>query len=108
MSDRGGRSGGFRGGAAALACPGRAGTAESPALPVAPGRAVDAPVEPELLMRPLSVAPDVDPSPDTGMARADGVRVDARLLVITADGTNAAFNAITSALKYLGTPYDVF
>ena len=38
---------------------------------------------------------------------ADGVSVDARLLVITADGTSASFAAITTALGYLGTPYDV-
>ena len=34
--------------------------------------------------------------------------LDARLLVITGDGKSSSFAAITSALDYLGTPYDVF
>jgi hypothetical protein len=34
--------------------------------------------------------------------------VDARLLVITADGTDPAYAAITEALQYLGTPFDSF
>ena len=45
-------------------------------------------------MGPLSVAWDAKPSPDTLMTRADGVSVDARLLLITADGTSATFAAI--------------
>ena len=71
-------------------------------------RVVVAPVEPEMPMGPLSVARDASLAPETLMARADDVSVDARLLVITADGTSAAFAAITTALDYLGTPYDVF
>ena len=34
--------------------------------------------------------------------------LDARLLVITADGTDPAHAAIVEALKYLGTPFDTF
>jgi MYXO-CTERM domain-containing protein len=49
-----------------------------------------------------------EPAPATGLALVAGVSVDARLLVITADGASASFAAISSALDYLGTPYDVF
>jgi len=35
------------------------------------------------------------------------VSLDARLLVITADGTDPAFTAIVEGLQYLGTPFDV-
>ena len=62
----------------------------------------------EVVMGPLSVALDADPAPETKLAFAEGVTLDARLLVITADGKGAPFTAITSALDYLGTPYDVF
>jgi hypothetical protein len=41
------------------------------------------------------------------MSRADNVSVDARLLVISGDGSDPALTAITSALDYLGTPYEV-
>ena len=58
-------------------------------------------------MGELAPAPGSDPAPFTGLARSANVSVDARLLVITADGTNAALDAITSTLDYLGTPYDV-
>jgi hypothetical protein len=58
-------------------------------------------------MRPLTPARDSHPSPDTKLALAPDVTVDARVLVITADGTDAALDAITQTLRYLGTPYDV-
>ena len=58
-------------------------------------------------MRPLSLAPDADPAPDTGLLRVDDVTVDARVLVITADGTDASADAIIETLRYLGTPFDV-
>ena len=58
-------------------------------------------------MRPLTLAPDTNPAPDTGLAFAGDVTVDARVLVITADGTDAAFDAITQTLRTLGTPFDV-
>jgi hypothetical protein len=47
------------------------------------------------------------PSPDTRLALAPDATVDARVLVITADGTDAAVDAITHTLRYLGTPFDV-
>jgi hypothetical protein len=62
--------------------------------------------EVERAMGPLSVAPDAHPAPDTAMAPADNVSLDARLLVITANGSSSAFAAITSSLQYLGTPFD--
>jgi hypothetical protein len=84
-----------------------AGCAPDSDPPIARNRVMQRPVEPERIMRPLSPAPDTDPSPDTGLARAEDVSVDARLLVITADGTDAAFGAITDVLGMLGTPFDV-
>jgi hypothetical protein len=59
-------------------------------------------------MGPLPIAGGANPAPVTGMTRASGVTLEARLLVITADGKSAATGAITSALDYLGTPYEVF
>src|SRR5678809_1359470 len=81
------------------------GCAGDDSAPIAQNRVASAPVEPAWPMRPLSVALDATPSPDTGVLRADNVSVDARLLVLTADGSSAAFAAITSVLQYLGTPY---
>jgi hypothetical protein len=74
---------------------------------MAPGRipatpAAAAPV----IIRPLAAA-KVNSSPDTGAAPIPGATVDARVLVITASGTNSAFGAIQSTLQYLGTPFDV-
>ena len=47
------------------------------------------------------------PDPQTVQASLTAA-VDSRLLVITADGTDPAFDAIVQALKYMGAPYDVF
>jgi len=85
-----------------------AGCKEDTEAPVAQNRVVSALVEPKLAMGPLSLAAGSNPAPTTTAALADNVTVDARLLVITAGGTNAAFAAITTTLDYLGTPYDVF
>ena len=76
--------------------------------PVARDRVVAEPVEVEMVMGPLSAARGANPAPATGLALVAGVSVDARLLVITADGESASLAAISSALDYLGTPYDVF
>ena len=75
--------------------------------PVAVGRLVQAPEEPIAVMRPLAAGAAIATAPDTGLVFQADLTVDARLLVITADGSNAAFAAITSTLDYLGTPYDV-
>jgi len=74
---------------------------------VARSRLVGRPAEVRRIMRPLTPAPDSHPAPDTGLAFTEGATVDARVLVITADGTDAAFDAITQTLRYLGTPFDV-
>jgi len=84
-----------------------AGCREDTEAPVAQNRVVSALVEPKLAMSALSLAAGSNPAPTTTAALADNVTVDARLLVITAGGTNAAFAAITTTLDYLGTPYDV-
>jgi hypothetical protein len=57
-------------------------------------------------MGALTLAAGSNPAPTTTAALADNVTVDARLLVITAGGSNAAFAAITTTLDYLGTPYE--
>jgi hypothetical protein len=80
---------------------------EGRASGVARNRVAVPPTEVKRVMRPLSVAPDADPSPMTAMAPAPGVTLEARLLVITADGSDPAFDAIQDTLGYLGTPYDV-
>src|SRR4051812_9483035 len=87
---------------AAAGCPGDDGPA-----PVARNRVIGRPAEVQRTMRPLSLSPDTNPAPDTGLALADDGTVDARVLVITADGTDASADAITGTLRYLGTPFDV-
>src|SRR4051812_11375008 len=61
-------------------------------------------------MRPLTPAPGAPPAAPAAapeLRLAPNLSVDARVLIITADGTEAAFEAIKDALGYLGTPYDV-
>jgi hypothetical protein len=53
---------------------------------------------------PKTPVPD---GPNTGAARLAGAVVDARVLVITADGSDPAAAAVESALTRLGTPFDV-
>jgi MYXO-CTERM domain-containing protein len=53
---------------------------------------------------PKSPVPD---APATGAARLAGATVDARVLGITADGTDTAATAAQAALKRLGTPFDL-
>ena len=57
--------------------------------------------------KPLSLGAVVHAPPTAEVAPIAGAVVDARALVITAQGTDAAFAAITSTLQYLGAPYDV-
>jgi hypothetical protein len=49
----------------------------------------------------------VDHSPDVRPAPVAGAMLDARVLVITAEGTDPALDAIAGALARLGTPFDV-
>jgi MYXO-CTERM domain-containing protein len=79
--------------------------------PVAETRLV-LPVYPKpILILPLPAVPPVDSAPAAApgstVALSAGVEVDARLLVIGANGTSATLDAIRSTLDYLGTPYDV-
>ncbi|HVT08800.1 MAG TPA: polysaccharide deacetylase family protein [Polyangia bacterium] len=53
---------------------------------------------------PKSPIPD---APTAGVSRLAGATVDARVLVITTDGTDPAAAAAQAALKRLGTPFDV-
>ena len=45
--------------------------------------------------------------PVTGATALAGAVVDARVLIITADGTAGELAAIRATLQYLGTPFDV-
>ena len=56
---------------------------------------------------PLVAAPGVHAAPLTFAAPIANAAVDARVLVITANGTDPAFLAIQSTLQYLGTPFTV-
>ncbi|HXJ21261.1 MAG TPA: polysaccharide deacetylase family protein [Polyangia bacterium] len=53
---------------------------------------------------PKTAVPD---GPDTGATRLSGALVDARVLVITTDGSDPASAAVQAALTRLGTPFDV-
>ncbi|HXU04307.1 MAG TPA: hypothetical protein VN903_25275, partial [Polyangia bacterium] len=80
----------------------------SGAFPIARERKVRPRTEYAIPMRPRTPAPDVpSAAAPTTLALAPNVSVDARLLIITADGTDAAFDAIRETIGYLGTPYDV-
>ena len=57
--------------------------------------------------QPSLIASAVDSAPVTGATAIAGAVVDARALIITADGTDAAFAAIRATLQYLGSPFDV-
>ena len=75
---------------------------------VAQGRHVHPPiVERHPLQQPRLLASAVDSAPVTGATAIAGASVDARALIITADGTDAAFGAIRATLQYLGSPFDV-
>jgi hypothetical protein len=65
------------------------------------------PPPPRMAVTPLAPAPSAHVAPPTYAAPIANASVDARVLVITADGSNAAFSAIENTLQYLGTPFDV-
>src|SRR3954447_4354534 len=79
------------------------------APPRAPhNQVVRAPVQPApTVTGPL---PDVsiEHSPLTLAAPPAGFLIDARVLVISADGNESELDAIQQTLGYLGTPFDVF
>jgi hypothetical protein len=56
---------------------------------------------------PLVAARGAHAAPPTYAAPIANASVDARILLITANGTDAAFAAIQNTLQYLGTPFDV-
>ena len=56
---------------------------------------------------PLVAAPGVHAAPLTFAAPIANATVDARVLIITANGTDPAFLAIQNTLQYLGTPFTV-
>ncbi len=74
---------------------------------VAHERIAHAPQAPRRAVVPLIAAPGAHAAPPTFAAPIANASVDARILVITANGTDAAFGAIENTLQYLGTPFDV-
>jgi hypothetical protein len=75
---------------------------------VAPERHVRPPsVRRSVFQKPRSLIASVNSEPETGATALAGAVIDARALVITTDGTDAAFTAITQTLQYLGAPFDV-
>ena len=59
------------------------------------------------MRQPRLIASAVDSAPITGATPIAGATVDARALIITADGTDAALDAIRTTLQYLGSPFDI-
>ncbi|HVY41040.1 MAG TPA: hypothetical protein VHM31_24045, partial [Polyangia bacterium] len=53
------------------------------------------------------LATAVNTAPRIAAAPLSGAVVDARVLIITGDGTDAGLDAIQSTLQFLGTPFDV-
>ena len=74
---------------------------------VAHERITHAPQAPRMAVVPLVAARGAHAAPPTYAAPIANASVDARILLITANGTEAAFAAIQSTLHYLGTPFDV-
>jgi hypothetical protein len=74
---------------------------------VAHERITHAPPAARMAVVPLVAAPGAHAAPPTYASPVANASVDARILVITANGTDAAFAAIQSTLQYLGTPFDV-
>ncbi len=74
---------------------------------VAHERITHAPQPPRMPVVPLVAAPGAHAAPPTYAAPIANASVDARILLITANGTDAAFAAIENTLQYLGTPFDV-
>jgi MYXO-CTERM domain-containing protein len=68
--------------------------------PVAPRRYVTSEQPAIALLDSLPSLVPSPPMPDTS--------VDARLLVITAEGSDPGYNAIVESLRFLGTPFDIF
>ena len=65
------------------------------------------PIVRRAMQQPQLIASAVDSAPTTGATPLAGATVDARALVITADGTDSAFAAISRTLQFLGSPFDV-
>ncbi len=74
---------------------------------VAHERITHAPQAPRMAVVPLVAARGAHAAPPTYAAPIANASVDARILLITANGTDAAFAAIQNTLQYLGTPFDV-
>jgi len=77
------------------------------APPVARERIAHAPQALRMAVVPLIAAPGAHVAPPTYAAPIANPSLDARILLITANGADAAFAAIESTLQYLGTPFDV-
>jgi len=65
------------------------------------------PPPPRAPAKPLSPAPLAHVAPPTYAAPIANASIDARVLIITANGTGDTLGAIENTLTYLGTPYTV-
>ncbi|HXJ19849.1 MAG TPA: hypothetical protein VMT03_06405, partial [Polyangia bacterium] len=65
-----------------------------------------APVRPAVVAQQLVSSP-ANPAPETNTTAMAGAVVDARVLIITGNGSDSDSAAIQSTLQYLGTPFDV-
>ena len=65
-----------------------------------------APPRPTVRARQIT-ATVMDTAPATGAGALAGATVDARVLIITAGGTDSDLGAIQGTLQFLGTPFDV-
>ena len=89
-----------------LGCNGAAATGGGPL--VAQERLIRPPVERrQPIGKPRSLGAVVHAPPMAEAAPLAGATVDARALVISADGTDPAFPAILDTLEYLGVPFDL-
>ncbi|MES1208127.1 MAG: hypothetical protein ABUS79_19505, partial [Pseudomonadota bacterium] len=67
-----------------------------------------APAKPAAVAVRHLLATAVNTAPRIAAAAISGAVVDARVLIITGDGTDSDLDAIQSTLQFLGTPFDVF
>jgi hypothetical protein len=95
--------------AAAAALLVAAGCGDDTAPRKAPAPMARAPVQPAPVVTGPLPDVQVEHSPLTAAAPlAAGTLIDARILVISADGSESELDAIEQTLGYLGTPFDVF
>ncbi|HLK89531.1 MAG TPA: hypothetical protein VKZ18_06540, partial [Polyangia bacterium] len=108
MNNRFGRTGTVVAACAVLGAGACSGTRDTTPVPIVAHESIrHAPAHDRPALVPLVPAKGAHVAPPTYAAPIANASVDARILLITANGTDAAFAAIQSTLQYLGTPFDV-